>query len=159
MTHATLQTADDSHWMLEALRLARQAECNDEVPVGAVVVNDNAIVGVGYNACITLSDPTAHAEIVAIRAACSAIGNYRLPGACLYVTLEPCAMCAGAIVHARIGRVVFGTPDPRAGAGGSIVNLLQHAALNHQAELVSGVEEQACALVLTDFFKARRKKT
>ncbi len=150
---------DDARWMREALELARRAAAAGEVPVGALVVADGACIGVGHNACIVDRDPTAHAEVVALRAAARARDNYRLAGATLYVTLEPCAMCAGAIVHARVARVVFGAPDPRAGAAGSLMNLLQHAALNHRAEVVGGVAAEDCGRLLVDFFRARRERS
>ena len=127
------------------------------MPVGAVLVNQDAIVAEGWNQPISLHDPTAHAEIVALRAATYRLGNYRLPqGTSLYVTLEPCPMCAGALVHARVSRVVFGAPDPRTGAGGSVFNLLDSDKLNHRAEIVGGVLEAECAELLKGFFKARR---
>ena len=160
-----LQSADavstqrDNHWMQRALELAQQAAAGGEVPVGAVLVGaDGQELGAGHNAVITNHDPTAHAEIIALRAAAIRSQNYRLTGTTLYVTLEPCAMCAGAIVHARIGRVVFGTSDPRAGAAGSVMNVLQHDALNHQTQVASGFERDACAALLVDFFAARRGK-
>lgn len=148
--------AEDQRWMREALAVAAAAERCGEVPVGALVVEGGLVVARGHNRCIVDSDPTAHAEIVALRAAAAARGNYRLPGATLYVTLEPCAMCAGAIVHARIARVVFATPDPRAGAAGSVMDVLGHAALNHHPCVHGGVEAAAAAGLLTDFFRARR---
>lgn len=150
-------SADDRAWMARALTAARAAGAIDEVPVGAVVVRDGVELGAGHNACITRHDPSAHAEIEALRAAAAQCGNYRLPGATLYVTLEPCAMCAGAIVQARIERVVFGTTDPRAGAAGSVMNVLQHSALNHRARIDAGLEQAACAQLLLDFFAARRR--
>jgi tRNA(adenine34) deaminase len=148
----------DMQWMQVALGLAQQALRRDEVPVGAVLILNDRIVGAGHNACITSSDPTAHAEMVALRAAAAALGNYRLPGATLYVTLEPCAMCAGAIVLARVARVVFATYDPRAGAAGSVMNVLQHPQLNHRTAVTGGVEAATSKSLLVDFFKARRRK-
>lgn len=148
--------ARDRRFMLLALALARRAEDEGEVPVGALVTQDDNILGDGWNRPVGSNDPTAHAEIVAIRAASTQLRNYRLPGTTLYVTLEPCAMCAGAIVQARIARVVFGAHDPRAGAAGSVLNVLDHPILNHRAALTAGVEAEACAMLLTDFFKARR---
>ncbi|MCB1746750.1 MAG: tRNA adenosine(34) deaminase TadA [Gammaproteobacteria bacterium] len=139
-----------------ALDQARAAIAVGEVPVGAVVVVAGAVVGSGHNAGITTHDPTAHAEIVALREAAAALGNYRLSGATLYCTLEPCPMCAGAIVQARIARVVYGAPDPRAGAAGSVMDVLAHPALNHRAEVVGGVEREAAASLLVEFFRARR---
>ena len=149
---------DDKHWMREALRLADQAENCDEVPVGALVVLEGVVIGRGHNASIARHDPTAHAEIVALRAAATAIGNYRLTGATLYATLEPCPMCAGAIIHARIAHVVYGASDPRAGAAGSVMDVLGHPALNHRPRVTAGVEAVASAKLLTDFFRARRAR-
>ncbi|MEX2480379.1 MAG: tRNA adenosine(34) deaminase TadA [Gammaproteobacteria bacterium] len=151
-------TSDASHWMHEALRLAACAERCDEVPVGAVVVLGGEIIGRGHNANITRSDPTAHAEIVALREAASRCGNHRLNGATLYVTLEPCPMCAGAIVHARIAHVVYGTTDPRAGAAGTVMDVLAHPALNHHPRVTGGVEAAASAKLLTEFFRQRRAR-
>ena len=139
-----------------ALALARRAEAEGEVPVGALVVRDDEVLGEGWNRPVASDDPTAHAEVVALRAAATRVANYRLPGATLYVTLEPCPMCAGAIVHARIARVVYGARDPRAGAAGSVMNVLEHPELNHRAEVMGGVEAEAAAMLLTDFFRARR---
>ena len=147
----------DEKFMREALALARQAQAAGEVPVGAVLVRDGEVVGRGWNHPISAYDPTAHAEILAIREAASALGNYRLVDTCLYVTLEPCPMCAGALVHARIGRLVYGTADPRAGAAGSVFNLLQEPRLNHRVDIASGVLAEECSGLLKDFFAARRK--
>ncbi len=148
--------AADARWMDEALLLARAAAARGEVPVGAVVVRDGAIVGRGGNAPIAGNDPTAHAEIAALRDAARALANYRLPGCTLYVTLEPCAMCAGAIMHARIARLVFGARDPKTGACGSIVDLFAEARLNHHATVVAGVRADECGRLLSDFFASRR---
>ena len=142
--------------MGEALALAREAEGRGEVPVGAVVVKDCVVIGRGGNAPIAASDPTAHAEIAALRDAGRALGNYRLPGCSLYVTIEPCAMCAGAILHARIERVVFGARDPKTGACGSVVDLFAEPRLNHHATLVHGVRGDECGALLSAFFAARR---
>lgn len=150
------QLETDEAWMRVALDLAAQAELAGEVPVGAVLVQDNLLIGQGYNRPIQEHDPSAHAEIQAIRQASLLLKNYRLPGTTLYVTLEPCAMCAGAIVHARIARVVFGAFDPRSGAGGSVMNVLQHPSLNHRVNLLGGVLATECAHSLTTFFRARR---
>jgi tRNA(adenine34) deaminase len=153
----TEQGARDEYFMRHALTLAERAEQQGEVPVGAILVKHDQIIAQGFNHPINLHDTTAHAEIQAIRAACTAEQNYRLSGdTTLYVTLEPCPMCAGAIVHARIGRVVFGAYDPRTGAAGTVMNLLQHASLNHRAEVQGGVLETECANILQGFFKARR---
>jgi tRNA(adenine34) deaminase len=146
----------DARFMTRALELARDAEAAGEVPVGAVVVKDGVIVSEGWNRPISTHDPTAHAEIVAMRAAADALGSYRLLDTTLYVTLEPCAMCAGAMVHARVKRLVFAATDPRAGAAGSIFNIAQHAALNHRLEISSGVMAEECAAELRKFFVARR---
>jgi len=147
----------DSGYMIRALELARQAEQCGEVPVGALIVKNDKVIGEGFNAPITSNDPSAHAEIQAIRAACQQQGNYRLPNSVLYVTLEPCSMCAGAIVHARIERVVIAAHEPRAGAAGSVLNVLQHDDLNHSCELEFGLMEQQSAELLRRFFRARRE--
>ncbi len=144
--------------MRHALALANKAAELGEVPVGAVLVKDEQVLAEGWNQPISQNDPTAHAEIVAIRQAARKLGNYRLPGSTLYVTIEPCTMCAGAVVHARISRVVFGASEPRAGAAGSVVNLLQNGQFNHQTEITSGVLSEQCGQVLKDFFAARRTK-
>jgi len=142
--------------MKEALGLARQAAAAGEVPVGAVVVKDGAIIGRGSNRPITTADPTAHAEIVALREAAASLGNYRLPGCSLYVTLEPCAMCVGALVHARLARVVFGARDPKTGACGSIVDLPGIGHWNHHGRFEGGVLAAECSAVLKEFFADRR---
>jgi tRNA(adenine34) deaminase len=149
-----MPTADE--FMHEALRLAALAAAQGEVPVGAVVVRDGRIIGRGSNRPITTNDPTAHAEIVALREAAAAEGNYRLPGCELYVTLEPCAMCVGAMVHARIGRIVYGTRDPKTGACGSIVDLPALTAWNHHGRFEGGVLADECGAVLRQFFADRR---
>ena len=148
----------DETYMRRALELAVKAAAEDEVPVGAVLVMDDEIVGEGYNQVITLSDPSAHAEAQAIRAAGQAIDNYRLVNSTLYVTLEPCAMCAGLITHARVKRLVFGAPDPRTGATGTAIDVLNHSSMNHKVELQSGVLADECGDILRQFFRARRKK-
>ena len=142
--------------MREALGLAAQAAAAGEVPVGAVVVKEGEVIGRGYNRPITSNDPTAHAEIVAMREASAKLGNYRLPGCDLYVTLEPCAMCVGAMVHARIAHIVYGARDPKTGACGSIVDLPAIAHWNHHGVFSGGLLELDCARVLKDFFAARR---
>ena len=143
-----------------ALAQAVQAKELGEVPVGAVLLDtDGQLLASGFNRTIVDHDPTAHAEIVALRAAARAVQNYRLPGATLYVTLEPCAMCLGAMLHARIGRIVFATADPKTGACGGVVNLLEHATLNHQTTAMSGVLAEECGQYLRDFFRDRRGKT
>ncbi|MEN9724716.1 MAG: hypothetical protein RLZZ98_225 [Pseudomonadota bacterium] len=146
----------DEQFMREALSLAQHAAALGEVPVGAIVVKDGVIVGRGSNAPIGSQDPSAHAEILALRDAAKNIGNYRLVDCSLYVTLEPCAMCAGAIQHARIGQLVFGAKDPKTGACGSVVNLMTEDKLNHHTEVASGVLESECGQLLSDFFKQRR---
>jgi tRNA(adenine34) deaminase len=142
--------------MQQALELARLAADAGEVPVGAVVVKDGMVIGRGSNAPIGTHDPTAHAEIRAMRDAAQHLGNYRLVDCILYVTLEPCAMCTGAIQHARIARLVYGANDPKTGACGSVVNLMAESKLNHHTEMTSGVLATECGSVLTDFFRQRR---
>jgi tRNA(adenine34) deaminase len=146
----------DEYWMRRALELARRAEASGEVPIGALIVKDDEIIGEGWNQPIGAVDPSAHAEIVALRAAARSLGNYRLPGCSLYVTLEPCVMCAGAIIHARIERVVFGAGDPKAGAAGGVFDILGSALLNHRPQVVSGVLPEEAGLLLRDFFQSRR---
>lgn len=142
--------------MTASLALAQQAAEAGEVPVGAIVVKDGQIIGVGSNAPIGRHDPSAHAEIQAIRAAALALGNYRLTDCTLFVTLEPCAMCAGAIMHARISRLVFGAADPKTGACGSVVNLFAEGRLNHHTVVEGGLMAEQCGAQLTDFFRGRR---
>ena len=147
----------DIAYMQHALQLAQRAEAEGEVPVGAVLVGEGQIMGEGWNRCITTHDPTAHAEIQALRAAAQARGNYRLPGSTLYVTLEPCVMCAGAIVHARVARVVYAAADPRSGAAGSQFDLLpSDERFNHGTLCEGGVEAMAASDLLKAFFRARR---
>jgi len=146
----------DERFMRRAVELAREAEAAGEVPVGALVVRDGEILAEGFNRPISTHDPTAHAEMVALRAAAARIDNYRLPGTTLYVTLEPCAMCAGAMVHARVQRLVYAATDPRAGASGSVFNVVQNPALNHRLEVTPGVLGDECAALLRNFFVARR---
>jgi tRNA(adenine34) deaminase len=142
--------------MQRALQLAREAEAVDEVPVGAVVVLDDVAIGEGFNQPIGRHDPTAHAEIVALRTAGQQVGNYRLPGATLYVTLEPCTMCAGAMIHARIRRLVFAASDPRTGAAGSVHSVLTDERHNHRVVVEGGVMEDESAAMLKAFFRSRR---
>ena len=144
------------HWMREALALARQAGARGEVPVGAVVVMDGECLGRGRNGPIGTVDPTAHAEIEALRMAARAVGNYRLPGATLYATVEPCAMCAGAMVHARIGHLVYGAPEPKSGAVASTARLFESPGVNHRPEVTAGVLADECAQLVIEFFEARR---
>ncbi len=146
----------DIHWMRRALELATLAAREGEVPVGAVLVKDGELIAEGRNRPIADHDPTAHAEIQLLRAAGKAMQNYRLSGTTLYVTLEPCPMCAGAIVHARVGRVVFAATDPRTGAAGSIYNILQSNELNHRCEVEGGVLAEESASLLRHFFRSRR---
>ncbi len=146
----------DELWMEEALRLAHRAELAGEVPIGAVVVFEQKIVGRGWNQPVSANDPTAHAEIVALRESARALGNYRLSGCELYVTLEPCAMCAGAMVHARIARLVFGARDSKAGAAGSVLQVLNNPRLNHCVEVSEGVLAGRCMDMLQAFFRERR---
>ncbi|WP_394128984.1 tRNA adenosine(34) deaminase TadA [Shewanella maritima] len=146
----------DEKWMREAMQQATLAEAKGEVPVGAVLVKDNQLIASGFNLSICEHNPTAHAEIECIRAAGQALQNYRMLGTTLYVTLEPCAMCAGAMVHSRIERVVYGADDLKTGAAGSVENLLQHPKLNHQLAITKGVLASECATQLSDFFKRRR---
>ncbi|MGD9602830.1 MAG: tRNA adenosine(34) deaminase TadA [Gammaproteobacteria bacterium] len=149
-------SARDEAWMQQALLLADRAEADGEVPVGAVLVRDGKLVGAGWNRPIGSHDPTAHAEIVALRDAAARLGNYRLTNTTLYVTLEPCAMCSGAILHARVARVVYGAHDPRAGAAGSVFDILTTDRLNHRVEITAGVAADAAAGRLRRFFRARR---
>jgi tRNA(adenine34) deaminase len=151
-----LMQTDDQKFMSRALELARMAEAAGEVPVGAVIVKDHQIIAEGWNRPIGLNDPSAHAEMLAMRSAAQTVSNYRLLDTTLYVTLEPCAMCAGAMVHARVKRLVYAATDPRAGAAGTIFNITQHEALNHRLEVLGGVMAEECAGVLRDFFQARR---
>lgn len=144
--------------MLAALEQARKAQAAGEVPVGAVVVKDGVLIGTGFNAPITRHDPTAHAEIQALRDAANKLGNYRLPGCELYVTLEPCAMCVGAMLHARIARLVYGAADPKTGACGSVIDLFAEPRLNHHASLTAGIMAEECGALLREFFAAKRAK-
>lgn len=148
----------DAAFMRQALALAREAAAAGEVPVGALLVSQGSVIGRGCNAPIANHDPTAHAEVQAIRAAGKALGNYRLPGCELYVTLEPCAMCVGAMLHARIARLVYGAADPKTGACGSVIDLFAAAELNHHATLTRGVMAAECAALLREFFAAKRAK-
>jgi tRNA(adenine34) deaminase len=145
------------YWMQVAFREAEKAYHEGEVPIGAIVVFDNQVIGKGYNLTERLQDPTAHAEMLAITAAADHLGSRRLLDCTLYVTLEPCAMCAGAIVLARVPNLVFGASDPKAGACGTIFNIVEEKKLNHQVNLISGVLERKCSLILSDFFRNLRK--
>lgn len=150
---------DDEHYMRVALELARQAGACDEVPVGAVLVRNGEIIGQGFNQPIRRLDPSAHAEIMALRDAAVRTGNYRLPESTLYVTLEPCVMCTGAIFHARVDRVVFGARDPKTGVAGSVIDLFANERLNHHARIEEGVLATECGQLLSSFFAARRSRT
>ena len=153
-----MMTETDTEYMQQALNLAHQAALNGEVPVGAIVVKDGEIIGRGSNAPIGMHDPTAHAEIIAMRQAAQHLGNYRLVDCTLYVTLEPCAMCSGAMQHARIVRLVYGASDPKTGACGSVINLMSEPRLNHHTEVLGGLLAAECGAVLSEFFKQRRTK-
>lgn len=148
--------SDDTRWMQRALALAQHAEAQGEVPVGAVIVLDGQIIGEGWNQPISGQDSTAHAEIMALRQACQNLNNYRLPGADMYVTLEPCVMCAGALVHARIRRLFYATAEPKTGAAGSCVDVFSLPNLNHRVELSSGLLADESSQLLRRFFRARR---
>ena len=149
---------DDLIYLRAAIAEAQDAEANGEVPVGAVVVHEDKIIGRGQNRVLRDSDPTAHAEIVALREAGLALKNYRLEDCTLYATLEPCAMCAGAILHARIARLVYAAPDPKAGACGSVLSVMNHPQLNHKLEVTSGLLSEECGRMLSNFFLQRRGK-
>ena len=145
-------------WMAHALNLAKRSRSEGEVPVGAVIVQDNQLIAEGWNQPISHHDASAHAEVMAIRAAGKALNNYRLPGTTLYVTLEPCTMCAGAIIHARIANLVFGASDPRTGTAGSAIDLFSRDYHNHQVDVQGGVMQDECGQILRDFFRERRNK-
>lgn len=155
-TDSSPNAATDIYWMEQALRFARYAETQNEVPVGAVIVANNELVGAGWNCPISLCDPTAHAEIIALRHAAKKLDNYRLLDVTLYVTLEPCMMCVGAMLHARIKRLVFGAYDPKAGAIKSMLQLLDIPKLNHKIIYNSEILAEECGQLLTDFFKNKR---
>jgi tRNA(adenine34) deaminase len=154
--HYGAAPAEFATWMSEALALARQAQERGEVPVGAIIVRNGEIVGRGGNTPIASNDPTAHAEICALRDAALRLGNYRLPECDMYVTLEPCVMCAGAIMHARIRRLVFGARDLKTGACGSVIDVFAERSLNHHTSVTGDIESEPCAKLLSDFFAARR---
>ena len=151
-----MQAELDRQFMQQALSQAKLAAAAGEVPVGAVLVRDGQIISTGFNRPITNSDPSAHAEMMALRAAAQSESNYRLPGTTLYVTLEPCTMCAGAMLHARVERVVFGAADPKTGAAGSVLNVFSEKQINHQTQVEGGIMGEECGQVLRDFFKERR---
>jgi tRNA(adenine34) deaminase len=156
-THPTSLLRDDAGWMELALAQARSAAEAGEVPVGAVVVKDGEIVGLGQNRNLRDHDPAAHAEIVALRQAAAQLGNYRLGGCVMFATIEPCAMCAGAMIHARLARLVYGASDPKAGAAGSALEVLNHPRLNHRMEVTSGVLAERCSEILQQFFRQKRE--
>jgi len=147
----------DKTWMQQALKLAQLAASKGEVPVGAIVVLDGEVIGEGYNQPISSSDPTAHAEIMALRAAAQKVSNYRLPGATLYVTIEPCTMCVGAMIHARVERLVYGATEPKAGMVESQLNLVEQPCYNHQIETCGGVLADTCSQLISEFFQQRRQ--
>src|SRR5262252_8080251 len=151
--------AEDITWMRQALEQARLAAEAGEVPVGAVVIKDGEIVGRGHNRNLLDNDPTAHAEIVALRQAAARLGNHRLTGCTMVATIEPCAMCAGALIHARIARLVYGAADPKAGAAGSTLQVINHPGLNHRMEVTAGVLAGKCSEVLQKFFRQKRQQT
>ena len=148
----------DEEWMQHAFQLAKKSKEHDEVPVGAIVVYEDEIIGKGWNQPISSHDPTAHAEMMALKNAGEKIGNYRLPKSTMYVTLEPCVMCAGAIVHARIARLVYAVDDEKTGACGSVFNVVQTDKLNHRVRIEKGVLEKECQMLIQDFFKEKRLK-
>ncbi len=154
--HLVIDLRSDEHFMGQALRLAQKAFAAEEVPIGAVIVRDQHIIARAFNQVETLKDGTAHAEMLALTQAQSVIGDWRLTDCDLYVTKEPCPMCAGAIVHCRLRRVIFGCPDPKGGAAGGLLNLLQHPSLNHRCEISADVSRDECAGILQSFFRERR---
>lgn len=158
LSEASAFMAEDLKWMQYALTLADKAEQIGEIPVGAVLVKDNVVIGEGWNVSICQHDPSGHAEMIAIRQAAQRLQNYRLLDTTLYVTLEPCAMCAGLLVHSRIKRLVFGALDAKTGAAGSVMDLVRHPQLNHQVEVVSGVLATECGMKLSEFFARRRQE-
>ena len=151
-------SGQDAQFMMRAIELAQIAESHNEIPVGAVVVSNGEIIGEGYNQSIMLNDPSAHAEMLAIRQAGKKIENYRLIDCTLYVTLEPCPMCAGLLVHSRINKLIYATPDEKTGSARTVFNLVQNGKLNHQLEVNSGLMQEKCADMLSSFFKRRRKE-
>jgi tRNA(adenine34) deaminase len=156
---ADMQLREDAAWMELALEQARSAAAAGEVPVGALVIKDGEIIARGHNRNLLDNDPTAHAEIVALRMAAAQLGNHRLVGCMLVATIEPCAMCAGALIHARIARLVYGAADPKAGAAGSTLQVINHPSLNHRMEVTPGVLAAKCSEVLQEFFRRKREQT
>ena len=155
---ADMQSGEDASWMELALEQARLAATAGEVPVGALVIKDGEIIGRGHNRNLLDNDPTAHAEIVALRQAAARLGNYRLVGCIMVATIEPCSMCAGALIHARIARLVYGASDPKAGAAGSTVQVINHPRLNHHMEVTAGVLAGRCSEILQEFFRRKREQ-
>ncbi|HEX3154344.1 MAG TPA: tRNA adenosine(34) deaminase TadA [Candidatus Angelobacter sp.] len=156
---AKTQSGVDAGWMERALELAQLAAAAGEVPVGALVIKDGEIIGQGHNRNLLDNDPTAHAEIVALRQAAARLGNHRLTGCTMVATIEPCSMCAGALIHARIARLVYGASDPKAGAAGSTVEVINHPSLNHRMEVTAGVLAAKCSEILQRFFRKKRQQT
>jgi tRNA(adenine34) deaminase len=156
---AAMPLREDAAWMEQALEQAALAAAGGEVPVGAIVIKDGQIIGRGHNRNLLENDPTAHAEIVALRDAAARIGNHRLTGCVMFATIEPCAMCSGALVHARISRLVYGASDPKAGAAGSVLQVVNHPGLNHRMEITAGVLAGRCSEVLQRFFHEKRQQS
>jgi tRNA(adenine34) deaminase len=156
---ADMQSGEDAAWMELALEQARLAATAGEVPVGALVIKDGEIIGRGHNRNLLDNDPTAHAEIVALRQAAARLGNHRLVGCTMVATIEPCSMCAGALIHARIARLVYGASDPKAGAAGSVLEVINHSGLNHKMEITAGVLAGKCSEILQKFFRQKRQQT
>jgi tRNA(adenine34) deaminase len=157
-TTVNMPSGDDSAWMELALEQAALAAAAGEVPVGALVIKDGEVLGRGHNRNLLDDDPTAHAEIVALRQAAARLGNHRLTGCTMVATIEPCAMCAGALIHSRIARLVYGASDPKAGAAGSVLQVINHPGLNHRMEVTAGVLAERCSAVLQDFFRQKRQQ-
>jgi len=157
-TTINMPSVDDAAWMALALEQAALAAAAGEVPVGALVIKDGEVLGRGHNRNLLDDDPTAHAEIVALRQAAARLGNHRLTGCTMVATIEPCAMCAGALIHARIARLVYGAGDPKAGAAGSVLQVINHPGLNHRMEVTAGVLAEKCSAVLQDFFRQKRQQ-
>jgi tRNA(adenine34) deaminase len=157
-TTVNMPSGDDAAWMELALEQAALAAAAGEVPVGALVIKDGEVLGRGHNRNLLDDDPTAHAEIVALRQAAARLGNHRLTGCTMVATIEPCAMCAGALIHSRIARLVYGASDPKAGAAGSVLQVINHPGLNHRMEVTAGVLAERCSAVLQDFFRQKRQQ-
>jgi tRNA(adenine34) deaminase len=155
---AELRSEEDTAWMEQALEQARLAAAAGEVPVGALVIKEGKVLGLGQNRNLRENDPTAHAEIIALRQAAATLGNHRLTGCVMFSTIEPCSMCAGAMVHARIARLAYGASDPKAGAAGSVVQVINHPQLNHKMEITAGILAGKCAEILQEFFRRKRQK-